>query len=375
MLSKATTLRLLYVPSDETSGPGGSSPETGHAISDHQILTDELELDELVLREGGPKPRPPLKLLDRVRRALQSRHYSRRTEQAYVGWVKRFILFHKKRHPSTMGPWHVREFLSHLAVDRHVSPSTQNQALSAIVFLYKEVLGHDIGWINDVIRAKKPKRLPVVLSRSEVKQVLAHLEGDRWIAAALLYGAGLRLKECLELRVKDLDFDRRQIIVRAGKGDRDRVTVLPRAVVEPLREHLSEVQRIFGRDREVGDVPVTMPAGLERKYPNAPREWGWQYVFPAVGLTTDDDGRTRRHHVHRSSVQRAVKDAVRASGVSKPASCHTFRHSFATHLLEAGYDIRTVQKLLGHRDVRTTMVYTHVVGGSELGVKSPADML
>jgi len=370
MFSTADRLCLLFTRDDGADGSDGSGSGPVHALSDHQLLSDELELRE---DERGTRPR--VKLLERVRRALTARHYSTRTIQAYVAWTRRFIVFHGKRHPSTMGPWHVREFLSHLAVDRHVSPSTQNQALSAIVFLYKEVLGQDIGWINDVIRAKKSKRLPVVLSRAEVRQVLAHLSGDRWIAAALLYGAGLRLKECLELRVKDIDFERGQLIVRAGKGDRDRATVLPKAVVEPLKQHLSEVQRIFERDREVGDVRATMPPGLERKYPNASREWGWQYVFPSAGLCAVQSGRPRRHHVHRSSVQRAVKEAVRVSGVTKPASCHTFRHSFATHLLEAGYDIRTVQKLLGHKDVRTTMVYTHVVDDSELGVKSPADML
>ncbi|MBD3367534.1 MAG: integron integrase, partial [Candidatus Eisenbacteria bacterium] len=318
---KPNRLFLLHARADDPGGSGGSDGDAVHAISDHQLLNDELSL-----REDGVRPRPRVKLLDRVRRALQSRHYSRRTEQAYVAWIRRFIVFHDKRHPSTMGPWHVREFLSHLAVDRHVSPSTQNQALSAIVFLYKEVLEQDIGWINDVVRAKKSKRLPVVLSRAEVRQVLARLDGERWIAAALLYGAGLRLKECLELRIKDIDFERGRIMVRAGKGDRDRATVLPKAVVAPLKEHLSEVQRRFEQDRELGDIRVTMPAGLERKYPNASREWGWQFLFPSSTLCADDAGRPRRHHVHRSSVQRAVKEAVAASGVAKPASCHTFRH-------------------------------------------------
>jgi integron integrase len=363
-------MRLLYLPTGDPGGAGGSDAEQEHALSDHQLLNDEL-----ALHEGDSRDRPRVKLLEQVRRALRSRHYSSRTEQAYVGWIRRYVLFHGKRHPASMGPWHVREFLSHLAVERNVSASTQNQALSAIVFLYKDVLGQDIGWINDVIRAKKPRRLPVVMSRAEVREVLDELKDEHWIIAALLYGAGLRLKECLELRIKDIDFERGQIIVRAGKGDRDRATVLPNAVIAPLKEHLSHVQRVFERDRDVGDVRATMPLGLARKYPNAAREWGWQYVFPSASVCSDERERPYRHHVHRSSVQRAVKEAVRRSGIAKPASCHTFRHSFATHLLEAGYDIRTVQKLLGHRDVRTTMVYTHIVDGSELGVKSPADML
>jgi len=377
MSSHAREVRLLLTCADGPDARAGSCCFSAHRISDYQLLGDEPEIVSLAdeLREEEAAFQTRVKLLDRVRHALQTRHYSSRTEQAYVAWIKRFIVFHGKRHPSTMGAWHVREFLSHLAVDRSVSASTQNQALSAIVFLYKEVLNQDIGWIHNVVRAKKPKRLPVVLSRAEVRAVLAKLSGERWVIAALLYGAGLRLKECLELRLKDIDFERGQIIVRGGKGDRDRATVLPKAVVKPLKEHLSEVQRLFEQDREVGDVRATMPKGLERKYPNASREWGWQFVFPSSNVIEDATGRRRRHHVHRSSVQRSVRDAVRRSGVPKQASCHTFRHSFATHLLESGYDIRTVQKLLGHKDVRTTMVYTHVVGGSELGVKSPADML
>jgi integron integrase len=320
--------------------------------------------------------RPSLrKLLDSVRIAIRVRNYSHRTEEAYVGWVKRFIVFHGNRPPETMGAFHVQQFVDDLVIRRRVSASTQNQAIGGILFLYKEVLNKDIGWIANITRAKKPVRVPVVLSRHEVKTVLDGLKGVQRLMASLLYGAGLRLSECIDLRVKDIDFEREQVIVRGGKGGKDRVTVLPRSIREPLERHLERVRKLHERDR-ASQIRATFPMALEHKYPNAALEWGWQYVFPGASLFVDKEtGEFRRHHVHESVLQRAVKEAVRKSGIAKPATCHTFRHSFATHLLESGYDIRTVQKLLGHKDVRTTMIYTHVLGGGELGVKSPADML
>lgn len=326
----------------------------------------------------GPTSRRPSqsRLLASIRAAIRAHHYSHRTEEAYVGWVKRFVRFHGMRHPTRLGHREIREFLTDLAVRRRVSSSTQNQALSAILFLYKEVLRKDMNWIAGVVRARKPRRLPVVLSRGEVRTILAEMEGTARLMASLLYGAGLRLTECIELRVKDLDFERHQIHVRGGKGDRDRVTVLPRRLEPALRKQLAAVRALHRRDFRRGDVAATMPGALAEKYPNAGREWGWQYVFPASRLcVVPESGEPRRHHVHESVLQRAVKEAVRKSGIAKRATCHTFRHSFATHMLEAGYDIRTVQKLLGHRDVRTTMIYTHVLTGGELGVRSPVDSL
>jgi integron integrase len=316
------------------------------------------------------------KLLDQVRQAIRFRHYGIRTEEAYVQWIKRFILFHDKRHPREMGVKEVEQFLSDLAVNRHVAVSTQNQALSAILFLYQEVLRQEIGWLDNVVRAKKPKRLPVILSREEVKAVLNGLSGAKRIMAHLLYGSGLRLMECLRLRVKDVDFSYNHIVVREGKGDKDRVTMLPLNVKSPLRQHLQEVKRLHERDLREGFGSAYLPYALERKYPHANREWAWQYVFPAAKRSMDPrSGVERRHHIGQLVLQRAVKEAVRKAGVSKAASCHTLRHSFATHLLEAGYDIRTVQELLGHRDVSTTMIYTHVLNRGGRGVQSPADFL
>jgi integron integrase len=274
-----------------------------------------------------------------------------------------------------MGAFHVQQFLDDLVIRRNVSASTQNQALGGILFLYREVLNKDVGWIANIARAKKPVRVPVVLSRQEVKAVFDQLDGVPRLMVSLLYGGGLRLSECIDLRVKDIDFEREQVVVRSGKGGKDRVTILPRSVREGLERHLARVRKLHERDR-AGKVRATFPSALERKYPNAALEWGWQYAFPSGSLCPDrETGELRRHHAHESVLQRAVKEAVRKSGITKPATCHTFRHSFATHLLESGYDIRTVQKLLGHSDVRTTMIYTHVLGGGELGVKSPADML
>ena len=321
---------------------------------------------------SAPKP----KLLDQVRLAIRARHYSYRTEKAYVHWIKRFIFFHNKRHPAEMGEAEIARFLSSLASDGHVSASTQNQALNALLFLYKEVLNKQIGFVDGIVRAKRPHRLPVVLTRQEIRSILRCLDGSNWLMAMLLYGAGLRLLECLRLRVKDIDFTSNQILVRAGKGDKDRHTMLPAAVKEPLGKHLDSVKRLHRRDLERGLGRVSLPNALERKYPNAGKEWGWQWVFPATTHFIDRvTGEKRRHHLHESVLQKAIKEAVCQSGVNKPASPHTFRHSFATHLLENGYDIRTVQELLGHRDVSTTMIYTHVLNRGGKGVFSPADRL
>ena len=321
---------------------------------------------------GSPKP----KLLDQVRLAIRTRHYSYMTEKAYVGWIKRFIFFHNKRHPAEMGEAEIAQFLSSLATESHVSASTQNQALNALLFLYREILKKDIGYVNGVVRAKRPHRLPVVLTRQEVRSTLGFLDRSDWIMAMLLYGAGLRLMECLRLRVKDIDFTTNQIVVRAGKGDKDRHTMLPATVKEPLAKHLELIRRHHQRDLERGLGRVALPNALERKYPNAGKEWGWQWVFPATSHYVDRiTGEKRRHHLHESVLQKAVKEAVQKAGVPKPASPHTFRHSFATHLLEDGYDIRTVQELLGHTDVSTTMIYTHVLNRGGKGVFSPADRL
>lgn len=336
---------------------------------------------KMISRSAVPACAPPAsppgpRLLDRVREAIRTRHYSYRTEKAYVHWIKRFIFFHNKRHPAEMGEAEIGQFLSSLATDSHVSASTQNQALNALLFLYREILKKDIGYVNGVVRAKRPHRLPVVLTRQEVRSIAGCLEGSDWIMAMLLYGAGLRLMECLQLRVKDIDVTSNQILVRAGKGDKDRHTMLPAAVKEPLAKHLDVIKRLHQRDLERGLGRVALPNALERKYPNAGKEWGWQWVFPATSHFTDRvTGEKRRHHLHESVLQKAVKQAVRKAGIAKPASPHTFRHSFATHLLEDGYDIRTVQELLGHNDVTTTMVYTHVLNRGGKGVFSPADRL
>jgi integron integrase len=322
-----------------------------------------------------PTPQRP-KLLNQVRQAIRARHYSPRTEETYVHWIKRFILFHNKRHPAEMAEKEIARFLSSLASDSHVSASTQNQALNAILFLYREVLRKEIGYVDGVIRAKRSHRLPVVLTRQEVKSILGVLGNSDWLMVMLLYGAGLRLMECLQLRVKDIDFASNEIVVRAGKGDKDRHTMQPAAVKEPLAKHLEAIKRQHQRDLEGGMGRVTLPNALERKYPNAGKEWGWQWAFPATSHYADRvTGERRRHHLHESVLQKAVKEAVQKAGIAKPATPHTFRHSFATHLLEDGYDIRTVQELLGHRDVSTTMIYTHVLNRGGRGVNSPADRL
>jgi integron integrase len=311
-----------------------------------------------------------------VREAVRARHYSRRTEKAYVHWIKRYIFFHDKRHPAEMGPAEVTRFLTSLAVTDKVAASTQNQALSALLFLYREVLGVALPWLDEVVRAKRPQYLPVVLTRDEVRAVLQRLDGVPRLMAVLLYGAGLRLLECCRLRVKDVDLATNHIVIRDGKGRKDRVTMLPVAVKAALAVHIERMREQHETDLRHGAGWVELPGALARKYPNAAREWAWQWVFPATRFYVDPlTGQRRRHHLHESVLQRAVKEAVRAVGITRPATCHTFRHSFATHLLEEGHDIRTVQELLGHRDVKTTMIYTHVLNRGPAGVRSPADRM
>jgi integron integrase len=318
----------------------------------------------------------PKKLLDQVRGAIQRKHYSLSTEQTYVSWIKRYILFHKKRHPKEMGSAEIEAFLTHLAVDQNVAASTQNQALSALLFLYREVLKQELDGPIDALRAKRPKRLPVVLTREETLKIIGYLSGMHRLMAKLLYGSGLRLMECLRLRVKDLDFAQHQIIVRDGKGMEDRITMLPDSLVPSLQEHLQRVKRLHEQDLAAGYGSVYLPFALERKYRDASQEWGWQYVFPSSRLSQDPrSGITRRHHMHQSSLQKAIKKAVQLAGIDKPVGPHTFRHCFATHLLENGYDIRTVQELLGHKDVKTTMIYTHVLNRGGIAVRSPLDEL
>jgi integron integrase len=314
------------------------------------------------------------KFLDTVRDVLRLKHYSIRTEEAYVNWIRRFILFHGKRHPQEMGAPEVEAFLTHLAVEGQVAASTQNQAFSALLFLYRDVLHLDLDAPIRALRAKESQHLPAVLTKDEARRVIAQLSGVYQLQAKLLYGSGLRLLECLRLRVKDLDFERRAMIVRDTKGNEDRVTMLPDSLVELLKEHLQRVKRLHQEDLAKGYGAVYLPDALERKYPNASREWIWQYVFPSDQLSVDPrSGETRRHHLDESGLQKAVRRAVAAAGLDKRVTCHTFRHSFATHLLENHYDIRTVQELLGHKDVRTTMIYTHVLQRGGLAVRSPLD--
>lgn len=328
------------------------------------------------LPERAARTQSNPKLLHSLRANLRLRHFSPRTEEAYVAWVRRYVRYHGLRHPRDLGAAGVRAFLTHLAVERRVAPSTQGQALAALLFLYGEVLGRPLTGLGPLPRARSPARLPVVLSPGEVARVLAALDGVPWLVAMLLYGSGLRLLECLTLRVKDVDLERGELRVRRGKGARDRVTVLPEAVRAPLAAHLERVRGLHERDLAEGAGYVALPDALDRKYPGAARSWPWQWVFPARRRHLDRaTGRTRRHHLHETVVQRAMAEAVRRSGIGKRASCHTLRHCFATHLLEAGYDIRTVQELLGHRDVSTTMVYAHVLNRGGLAVRSPADLL
>ncbi len=309
-----------------------------------------------------------------VRDAIRVRHYSIRTERAYLRWVRQFILFHDKRHPADMGGSEVAAFLTYLAVVRGVAPATQNQALNALVFLYDAVLDRPLGDIRGIVRAKPKEKLPVVLTMDEVRAVLTRLSGIHWLIACIQYGSGLRLMESVRLRVKDLDFTHRAIFVRNGKGGKDRVVTLPEPLITPLRRHLQGRRNLFDQDLAANVATVYLPYALARKYPSAPTEWAWQYVFPS-GRTSEDprSGQERRHHIDESTVQKAVKNAVRAAGIEKPASCHTLRHSFATHLLERGADIRTVQEQLGHADLRTTQIYTHVIQRGGMAVRSPLE--
>jgi integron integrase len=320
--------------------------------------------------EGAQPPR----LLDQVRARVRRLGLARRTEEAYVGWVRRFILANDKRHPADMGAAEIESFLTGLAVHGNVSASTQNQALSALLFLYKQVLGVELPWLDGISRARKPQRLPVVLTRAEVAALLGELAGTPWLMASLLYGSGLRLMECVRLRVKDVDFGQSELTVRQGKGGKDRRTMLPSTPIAPLQAQLDEARRIHQRDLDAGFGRVWLPDALARKYPRADAEWGWQYVFPASARSHDPrDGQERRHHLDESRLQRAVKQARLRAGLAKPATCHTLRHSFATHLLEDGYDLRTIQELLGHADVSTTQIYTHVLNRGGRGVVSPLD--
>jgi integron integrase len=319
-------------------------------------------------------PATPPRLLDQVRASLRARHYSVRTEKAYVGWIRRFILFHGKRHPETMSEPEIGAYLSSLASKSRVSASTQNQALAALLFLYQQMFGRELQWLGNLVHAKRPAHVPVVLGREEARSLLARLDGPVWLVCALLYGGGLRLLEALQLRVKDIDMDRREIVVRRGKGQKDRRTVLPDVLVKPLRSHLEAVQTQHDGDISLGAGAVALPDALDRKCPNASHEWIWQWVFPATRTYIDRATKeVRRHHLHESVIQRAVRKAAVAARISKPVSPHTLRHSFATHLLEKGYDIRTIQELLGHKDVSTTMIYTHVLNRGAGGVRSPLD--
>ncbi|MDP9179273.1 MAG: integron integrase [Gemmatimonadota bacterium] len=324
----------------------------------------------------GVDPERRYRLLERVRHRLRTLRYSLRTERAYLDWIRRFILYHGRRHPSGMGEREIATFLTHLAVEKHVSASTQNQALHAILFMYRHVLAQTVGFVSDIAPAKRGRRLPIVLSSGEVRAILSRLRGVHRLCATLMYGSGLRVSECIALRVKDIDFDRNEITVRAGKGDKDRRVPLPRTAIPALRVHLERVKAQFQRDLRCGMQGAALPGALGRKLPHANREWSWQYVFPAVRTYTEGEtGIRRRHHIHDTAIQRAFTAGVRASGIAKRATCHSLRHSFATHLLESGADIRTIQELLGHSDVRTTMIYTHVLNKGGMGVTSPADRL
>ena len=334
--------------------------------------------------QGSDRPREsaagldarPKRLIESFHAAIRARHYSRRTGEAYWHWVRRFVFFHGRRHPRELGAAEVSAFLSSLATQRNVAAATQNQALSALLFLYRNVLGEELPWLADMVRAQRPVRLPAVLSEAELRRLLACVEDSAGLMVGLLYGAGLRQIECLSLRVKDVDFAYRQILVRDGKGARDRVTMLPQRLVQPLQAHLGRVRLLHRRDVAQGYGEVSLPFALGRKYPRAAREWAWQFVFPSANRSADpESGVIRRHHVHPDTLGRIVKRAARVAGIEKPVSCHTLRHSFATHLLERGYDIRTVQELLGHSDVSTTMVYTHVMNKGARAVASPLDRL
>ena len=356
-------------------------PQTNEAVT--HLLTlfagEPTEVDSSLDTAGASQQKKPFQeshseLFDRLHVALRARHYARRTEQAYGHWITRFSHFHHGRHPVEMAEPELNAFLTHLAVKEQVSASTQNQALAAVLFLYRHVIGRGIGDLGEVIRARKPERLPVVMTREEVKAVLANLTGDKWLMVSIMYGAGLRLMECLRLRVQDIDFSQNEILVRDGKGAKDRITMLPDSLKVPLQDHLKRVKAVHQQDLADGWGRVLLPNALDRKYPNAPKDWRWQWVFPQdrrwINGKTKEQG---RHHIDESLVQKAVREAVAKAGLTKRATCHTFRHSFATHLLESGSDIRTIQELLGHRDVKTTMIYTHVLNRGPGGVRSPLD--
>ncbi len=339
-----------------------------------KIIPWPLKLPAAQAMDSPGAPGQP-KLLDRVRGAIRVRHFSVNTETAYVGWIRRYIHFHGKQHPLKLGEPEISQFLTHLAVRQHVSAPTQNQALSALLFLYREVLGREVAWLDDLVRAKRPKRLPVVLTQAEVDALLRRLQGIPKLVASLLYGSGLRLLECLRLRIKDVDLERRELRVREAKGGRERVTMIPARLLEPLGAHLIRVRERRSRELARGMGGVEVPDSLDRKYPRSPREIPWQWVFPAARDYYDrETGEPRRHHLHPTVIQRELRQAVLDSGLTKRASCHTLRHSIATHLLEAGYDIRTIQELLGHRSVTTTMIYTHVLNRGGLAVRSPMDL-
>ena len=329
----------------------------------------------LGLMPGIPLDDRPLTLVGQYRRTIRLRHYSRRTEEAYVGWLRRFVRFHKMQHPRALTPADVRAFLSHLSTDQSVSASTQNQALAALLFLYRDVLRMPLPWLAGIERAKRPMRLPSVLTREDAWRVIDGLSGTSRVLAILMYGSGLRLSEAVSLRVKDVDVESRSVTVRSGKGDKDRVTVLPERLVEPMTEQLNRAKHCWRRDLGDPRFEVELPGAMARKIPNAARQFPWYWVFPATRVYRDSSsGGLRRHHLHPTGVQRAVAQSARAARIQKRVSCHTFRHSFATHLLEAGYDIRTIQELMGHVDVSTTMIYTHVLNRGGRGVRSPADL-
>jgi integron integrase len=352
-------------PSDSDPPSPGSSAET------HQTSRSAPSPDD-----GTPPGAAQPRLLDRVRREIRVRHYSIRTESAYVDWIRRFIIFNDKRHPNDLGPAEVAAFLTYLAVDRRVAPTTQAQAKSAILFLYKVVLNAQLPWLDEIVAAKSVPRLPVVLTVPEVRTLLEQMHGSVGLVCALLYGTGMRLLEGLRLRVKDVEFVRREILVRDGKGGKDRVTVLPENLILPLQQQIAKARALHERDLLEGFGSVWLPGALDLKYPNAPKQWGWQWVFPSANRSNDPrTGKTHRHHLNEASVQKAMSQASKRMGMVKPCSPHVLRHSFATHLLQSGYDIRTVQELLGHSDVSTTMIYTHVLNRGGRGVRSPFDQI